>query len=162
MSLLRTINLWCRLDVTRASFFLGCSPHRFLARRQQRKRFRCDAFPTLVCAPTPPISHTGSSVPIFRSHGWIRDNPSRLPQLRNSSDAPDALSTHTCGMLPSHTPVNKGHPTPMDACLSHWQLMQPMHPCSGVILTSSTCCRNHQAPSPSGARPHFGAALIHI
>lgn len=65
-------------------------------------------------------------------------------------------------MLRSHTPVNKGHPTPMNAGLSHWQLMQPMAPCSGVILTSPTCRRNHQAPSHPEASPLFGAALIHI
>lgn len=89
-----------------------------------RKRFRFGAFSCMRPHTTPQSPAPAHLFPFPRS--WVKQRiPVGLPQRRKSSDGADAPSTHACGMIPSHTPVNKGHPTPADACLSHWQLMQP-------------------------------------
>lgn len=136
----------------------ACSPHRDFCRQAAAQALPFRRLP-LYAPPHPQnLVHRLISIIPF-SMAESKTGP-RLPPT-----TPEFKRRSRCTLRHaplSHTPVNKAHPTPMDACLSHWQLMRPVHPCSGVILTSSTCHRNHQAPSQSGARPLFGAVLIHI
>lgn len=131
----------------------ACSPHRIFARRQHRKRFRFDAFPCLR-PHTPKLSYIGSSLSIPFS--WVNPSPPITPEFKRRSRCTVRHATFPIRPSVKGTPHQWMHVCPTGNSCSQ------MHPCSGVILTSSTCRRNHQAPSQSGARLLFGAVLIHI